>query len=958
MAQEAEERAAGAMGSPEDGPLSGLTASEVAERIEQGRVNVNMELKTKSVRELIADNLFTLFNLINLVLAILVIIAGSFKNLTFLAIVFLNTGIGVVQSLRSKRMVDKLTLLATKKARVIRNGREVELDLDQIVIDDLVKLGRGDQIPADAIVVDGEAQVNESLLTGESDLIKKTPGDELMSGSFLDSGLVYARVIHVGAENYVAKINNEAKYVKKVNSEILNTLNVIVRFASVIMLPLGIALFISSLSESYVEAGAPGTGLWGWFTGELAQGHVPSDEILSVTGALLGMIPQGLVLLTSSVLAIATIRLARKNVLAQQLYCIETLARVDVLCLDKTGTITSGRMTVEGTYPLPVEGSVARDAAELLPRDVSVLDFALANVARATSADANETCKALLDFYAESQVPVRKPERVVPFSSAKKWSGASFAEGAFVMGAAQFVLAPAEFAEVEMRVAELASTCRVLVVAHVDGFTEDGEMVGTARPVGFVTIRDEIRTSAAETIGYFCEQRVELNVISGDDPRTVSSIAQVVGVPGADAYVDATTLDTAAKIDAAVDRYHVFGRVTPQQKRELVQALKRRGHTVAMTGDGVNDVLALKEADCSVAMAAGSDAARNVAEIVLVDNDFASMPAVVAEGRRAINNLQRSAALFLTKTLFSMGLAAICIAFPPYPFQPIQMTLINFFCIGYPGFVLGLEANKARVEGSFLVNVIKRALPASISVVVAACLCMMGAAFAGLDNRTLSTMCLVTTSVIGCCLIFRISQPFTLLRRLLFASIVSGLVIGVVAFPDFFSIARLSLGLVVYLVIIALACSLLFMKLAGAMDAQAPKTTRLATGFGRGVRVTRRRRGVSQVTSTGSTARRVITRAYASMTRHQEHRALERAESHAEEALDDSGSPRSAASEPSDSREANRAPERAHGSARARGVKGPRSSSGVSVTKSASGIRVKMPARRRGRMGNGHTPTF
>lgn len=277
-------------------------------------------------------------------------------------------------------MVDKLTLLATKKARVIRDGREVELDLDQIVIDDLVKLGRGDQIPADAIVVDGEAQVNESLLTGESDLIKKTPGDELMSGSFLDSGLVYARVIHVGAENYVAKINNEAKYVKKVNSEILNTLNVIVRFASVIMLPLGIALFISSLSESYVEAGAPGTGLWGWFTGELAQGHVPSDEILSVTGALLGMIPQGLVLLTSSVLAIATIRLARKNVLAQQLYCIETLARVDVLCLDKTGTITSGRMTVEGTYPLPVEGSVARDAAELLPRDVSVLDFALANV--------------------------------------------------------------------------------------------------------------------------------------------------------------------------------------------------------------------------------------------------------------------------------------------------------------------------------------------------------------------------------------------------------------------------------------------------------------------------------------------------------------------------------------------------------------------------------------------------
>ncbi len=925
----------------------GLTADEVRARIAAGRVNVNMELKTKSVRELIADNLFTLFNLINLILAILVIIAGSFKNLSFLAIVMLNMGIGVVQSLRSKRMVDKLTLLAAKKAVVVRDGVETELDLDEIVIDDLVKLGRGDQIPADAVVISGEAQVNESLLTGESNLIRKTPGADLMSGSFLDSGLVYARVVHVGAENYVAKINNEAKYVKKVNSEILNTLNAIVRFASVIMLPLGIALFVSSLSESYIDAGSPGSGLWSWFWDELTHGRVPSDEILTVTGALLGMVPQGLVLLTSSVLAISTIRLGRKSVLAQQLYCIETLARVDVLCLDKTGTITSGRMAVEGTYPLPA-GEPAMTGH--MPETVSLLDFALANIACATSADANETCKALLDYYDDCAVPSSEPLRVVPFSSAKKWSGASFAEGSFVMGAAQFVLSPDAFASVEHIVSDLANTCRVLVVARVAGFTADGDMLGDAEPIGFVAIRDEIRASAPETIEYFIEQGVTLNVISGDDPRTVSSIARVVGIPGADAYVDATTLDTPEKIDAAAGAYHVFGRVTPQQKRELVQALQRQGHTVAMTGDGVNDVLALKEADCSVAMAAGSDAARNVAEIVLVDNDFASMPAVVAEGRRAINNLQRSAALFFTKTLFSMGLAAICIAFPPYPFQPIQMTLINFFCIGYPGFVLGLEANRARIEGSFLINVIKRAFPASFAVIVAACLCMVGSALFGFNSRTLSTMCLVTTSAVSCCLIWRISQPFTVLRRVLFVSIIIGLSVGILGFPDFFSIAHMRAGVAAFLVVASLTGCAVFFRLARAMDGLEQRRTRSATGFGRGVRVTRRGTRGKQVTSTGSALRRAVVKALGFVAKRRSQYALAVAERHAESAVDGAQRTDSASRE---NKTAANVDEGGSTSVRPR----KRRASGVSVTKSSLGIHVKMPHRKHDRMGNGRTPS-
>ena len=858
----------------------GLTSSEVAERVAQGKVNVNTELKTKSVKELVIENTCTLFNLINIILAALVILTGAWKNLTFLGVVLLNTGIGIVQALRSKRMVDKLTLLASKCAVAVRDDREVELQLDELVLDDLIRLGRGDQIPADAVVVSGECHVNESLLTGESDAIHKRPGDELMSGSFIDAGLVYARVIHVGADNYVARINNEAKYVKKVNSEIMNALNAIVRFASVLMVPIGLALFYSSVHNSYqswcaLDPNSSST-LASWVASGDSWGAI-SSAILSTVGALLGMIPQGLVLLTSSVLAIATIRLARRKVLAQQLYCIETLARVDVLCLDKTGTITSGHMEVEGVYVADdlggAEPAEAFDADHIDPASQR-MHAALSGIARATSDDANETCTAVLAHYRDL---ARAPEaqRVIAFSSAKKWSGAQLTGGAFgsdsvacVMGASQFVLTPDVFARFEGRVAELASLCRVLVVAEVDGFTDECDIIGEPRPLGFVTIRDEIRSSAADTIRYFCEQGVTLNVISGDDPRTVSTIARTVGIPGADRYVDATTLDTPGKVDAAVDRYHVFGRVTPQQKRELVNALQRRGHTVAMTGDGVNDVLALKEADCSVAMAAGSDAARNVAEIVLVDNDFAAMPEVVAEGRRSINNLQRSAALFLTKTLFSMGLAALCIFLPPYPFLPITMTLINFYCIGFPSFVLALEPNTALVRGNFLANVLKRALPASAGVLAGSILCMGAAALFGYSEAMLSTMCLITACAVGVYLIWRISVPFTPLRRAVFVFVIAGLAVGVIGFPGFFSIAHLKLIPALLGALFAAVGCLLFAWLTDMLERSPEKTSKLATGFGRGVRVSvRGRSGGRKVTSTGSSARRAFDRAREKLAR-------------------------------------------------------------------------------------------
>lgn len=887
--------------------VSGLTSEEVAERIARGQVNVNTDLKTKSIKELCIENTCTLFNLINLIFAVLVLLTGAFKNLTFLGIVFANTAIGIIQAVRSKRMVDKLTLLASKQATVLRDGVEQTLELDQIVLDDVVRLGRGDQIPADSVVLTGEAQVNESLLTGESDLIRKRVGADLMSGSFIDSGTVYARVVHVGADNYVSKINNEAKYVKKVNSEIMGALNAIVRFASVIMLPLGIALFCSSIHQSFLSSGQTGS-VFSWLFGSTEAWPAVSSAILTTVGALLGMIPQGLVLLTSSVLAIATIRLARRRVLAQQLYCIETLARVDVLCLDKTGTITSGRMRVDATYPLVEERGSFSDGT-----DASSLDFALANIARATSGDANETCRALLDYYGSRTVEMADPTFVVPFSSSKKWSGAQFDRGAFVMGAAQFVLSADDFSHLEARVSALADTARVLVVCAVDGFSSEGEILGRPRPIGLVTIQDEIRSSAGETIRYFCDQGVTLNVISGDDPRTVASIARVVGIPGADAYIDATKLDTPAKVEAAASRYHVFGRVTPQQKRELVDALKRRGHTVAMTGDGVNDVLALKEADCSIAMAAGSEAARNVAELVLIDNDFSSMPAVVAEGRRSINNLQRSASLFLTKTLFSMGLAALCIACPPYPFEPITMTLINFFCIGFPSFVLALEPNNSRISGAFLANVLRRSLPAALAVILSSALSIAAASVFGLGEAELSTLCLVSTCAIGAALIWRISWPFTPLRAAVFGFVIVGLLVCVVFFPGLFSIAPLSLPITLVLLVIIALASFVYFQISRFFERDSVRATKLASGFGRGVRVSFGRGGSDRVSAGESHLERISRRLTDSKAERRDRTALHRAERHAQTAL-----------------------------APSKGVRGR-----LRVERSQNGVRVMMPSSRR-----------
>lgn len=763
----------------------GLSAAEVAERTARGEVNVDAGVRTRSVRQIVRENTLTLFNAINVILAVFVLITGSYKNMLFMVVIVCNTLIGIVQEIRSKRTTDRLSIVASSKASVLRDGALVELPLDALVRDDIIELGRGDQIPADAVVVKGSCDVNESLLTGESTLVKKRPGDELMSGSYLNAGTVWARVVHVGAENYAAKISAEAKQHKAVNSEIMNSLNGIIKFVSFIIFPLGALLFARQ---------------------HFLTGTETNEAILSTVSALVGMIPEGLILLTSTVLAVAVVRLAKSHVLVQQLYYIETLARVDTLCLDKTGTITTGKMEVAAVRPVPG-----------VPQ--ATVDTAFASIACADE-DPNETAQAIVEHFAGADVAVLHVSRVVPFSSDKKWSGAVFGDGsAYVMGAGQFILGDA-LAAVADQQNELAADARVLLLAQVDGFDEEGDIVGAPKPLGFIAIHDQIRATAAQTVRYFKEQGVDLKVISGDDPRTVSGIAAKVGVPRAEDYVDAATLVTDDDIAAAIERYSVFGRVKPEQKKAFVVALQAKGHIVAMTGDGVNDTLALKQADCSVAMAAGSDAARNVAQLVLVDNDFAAMPKVVAEGRRSINNLQRSASLFLVKTLLSMTLAVVFVFLPwQYPFQPIQMTLISAFTIGLPSFVLALEPNKDRIKGRFLENVIVKSIPGAVCAVLTILIVnMVGYNVLHIDYEHVSTLCVLLTAWIGALLIVRLSVPFTPIRAALLVVVVGGTVLGATLLHSLFGIEPFTFGMTVLFAILALGTAVLFHVLYGTIE--------------------------------------------------------------------------------------------------------------------------------------------
>ena len=651
----------------------GLTKEEVEERIKENKVNYDTSLPTKSIKTIVRENIFTLFNLINILLGVAVFCVGSYKNLLFLIVIFCNTAISIIQEINSKKAVDKLSILAQAKVNCIRDGEKQEIGINSIVLDDLLMLETGNQIVADSIILEGEVEVNESFITGESDVIYKRKGDTLLSGSFVVSGKCKAEVIHIGDENYTSKISSGAKYVKKVNSEIMKSLNGIIKIVSIAIVPIGILLFFNQLG--------------------LTENSF-KNAVVNTVAAIIGMIPEGLVLLTSTVLAVSVIRLSKRKVLVQELYCIETLARVDTLCLDKTGTITEGTMEVNDI----IEITKSKEELEEILSEIS-----------SASDDNNSTIEAIRAKYKNKQK--WKVINKIPFSSQKKWSGVCFKDkGSYIIGAPEFVLRE-KYDEYKERIEKYSNDYRVIIVANSEGDFIEKELPDKLEVLGFVLISDVIRKEASNTLQYFKEQGVNIKIISGDNPITVSKIAKRAGVENSEKYINMQEIKTKEQLEKAAKEYTIFGRVTPVQKKELVQALKKEGHTVAMTGDGVNDVLALKEADCSIAMASGSDATRNVAELVLLDSNFASMPEIVLEGRRTINNIERSATLFLVKTIYA-GILAIIFLFVnmPYPFMPIQLTLISTVTIGIPSFVLALEPNKEIIKGKFLRNVISRAL--------------------------------------------------------------------------------------------------------------------------------------------------------------------------------------------------------------------------------------------------------
>ena len=748
-------------------PESGLSDAQVQQRVQAGKVNRDASVPTKSIGRIIRDNACTLFNLINAVLAMAVLLVGSYKNLLFLGVVFCNLIIGTVQEIRAKRTVDKLSLLSAAGAQVIRGGKKQTVPLDEVVLDDILELSSGGQIAADCVIRSGECEVNESLVTGEADPIHKTVGDTLLSGSYLVSGRCRAQVEHVGTDNYIATISAGAKQLKRAQSAIMDALNRIIRFVSIMIIPVGALLFLKQLS---------------------IDGNTLQQAVVSTTAALIGMIPEGLVLLTSSVLAVSVIRLSRHRVLVQELYCIEALARVDVLCLDKTGTITEGRMELHDVVPL---GNACRAQAEQ----------ALGALACAQE-DGGPTMDAVRRRYPSSSGWAAV--QTVPFSSEKKWSGASFAgHGTYVLGAPEFVLR-GNIGGIEPEMARYTRENRVLLLAYADGgFVGRGLPEGLC-PLALILIRDVIRPQAPDTLRYFADQGVGLKVISGDNMHTVSAIARRAGLEGADRCVDASTLKTEEELAEAAERYTVFGRVSPMQKQQLVRALKAQGHTVAMTGDGVNDVLALREADCSVAMASGSDAARNVAQLVLLDSRFDAMPRVVAEGRRTINNIQRSASLFLVKTIYATLLAVLFLLIPlPYPFMPIQLTLTSVFTIGIPSFVLALEPNRERVKGDFLRNVISKAVPGAVTIVFNVLVVSAAAFLLDIPQQQMSTMCVMLTGFTGFLLVFRICLPFNPLRVALFGFIVGGFTLCVIFLHGLFSLVPLPLMQLIALLICA-----------------------------------------------------------------------------------------------------------------------------------------------------------
>ena len=823
----------------------GLTDAEVEQRIEQGLTNHTDISTDKTTKEIIVSNVCTYFNLIFLVITILLVAVGSFRNLTFLPIIIGNTVIGIVQELRAKKTLEKMSLLNAPHADVIRNGEMTQIATEKLVKDDVILLTAGKQICADAVVIDGSIQVNESLLTGEADEVEKPVGSTLMSGSFVVSGECYARLEKVGNESYISKLSMEAKSMgSKEQSEMIRSINQIVKWIGIAIIPIGIILFWQSHFVNDVSI---------------------SKSVTSTVAAIIGMIPEGLYLLTTIALALSTMKLANKKVLLHDMKSIETLARVDVLCVDKTGTITEPDMKVSDIFlcqscskPAYNDQSDMRESqlkptyndqsgkneSQLKPADnvqscmrenillqkqeqtaghseLSLDELKKLIVRYAYASKDNNATMLALKEYAEGFVKIGDSGlkihsshndiagRIIDqqaFSSSRKYGSITFADGTYLLGAPEFILGD-DFHIVENEIQSYTEKGdRVLLFARRDS--------DKTIPLGFVALANPIRQNAVKTFEYFKKQRVAIKVISGDNPKTVSQIAMQAGIENADKYIDAASLDSKEKIAKAVSQYTVFGRVTPKQKQQLVKALQHKGHTVAMTGDGVNDILAMKDADCSVAMASGSEAAAQAAQVVLLDSDFVHMPDVVYEGRRVVNNIERSASLFLVKNIFSLLLALFSvISMFTYPLEPSQISLISMFTIGLPGFLLAMEPNKERIKGHFLTNVMLKALPGGLTDVIAiSALVVCGAVFS-IPEESIGTIATMVLVVVGFMILYKISEPLNTMKYVVISINVAGFVLCVYFLKDLFALTNLSSICILLMIVFGFAAESLFRNL-------------------------------------------------------------------------------------------------------------------------------------------------
>lgn len=737
--------------------FNGLTAAEVNARIEAGKINIADDSSDRTTGKIIRDNLLTYFNLIFLVITVLLCIAGAFRDLTFLPIIIGNILIGIVQELRAKKTLDKMKILNAGHAVVIREGKRQKVTAEELVIDDLVWLSSGDAICADSVVVSGEITVNESMLTGEADGIVKKENEELLSGSFVVSGEGYARLTRVGNDSYISKLTNEAKALKKgEESEMIRSINMFVKVIGIIIIPMSVILFV----QAFVFRNASFR-----------------TSITSMVASIIGLIPEGLYLLTTLALAVSMMKLAKDKVLLHDMKSIESLARVDVLCVDKTGTITKPEMTV----------------TEIVSCDDSMnevfTDYVMSSI------DNNATAVALKKYLNDNNVVngKRTASKVYPFNSTVKYGAMAFNDDYYVLGAPEFIIKTG-FNNLKDDISQYTTKgYRVIVLAKAESLTRDGVIDGEILPLGFVVLANEIRDNAVETFTYFKEQGVAIKVISGDNPATVSEVARQAGIENAEKYVDASTLTDNLMISEAIAKYTVFGRVTPKQKQQFVKALKMQGHTVAMTGDGVNDILALKDADCSVAMASGSEATAQAAQIVLLDSDFSRMPEIVLEGRRVVNNVQRSASLFLVKNLFSLLLTIFStVLMISYPLMPSQVSLISMFTIGIPGFLLALEPNKSRIKDHFLGNVLLKALPAGLTDFFAvSALVICGHVF-NIPSTDIATASTLLIAVVGFMIMIKISHPFNKFKYGILALNIFGLIFCGLFLDNLFAMSDMS----------------------------------------------------------------------------------------------------------------------------------------------------------------------